>query len=75
VRYPRDSSTSRREETLLLPRAGDCISRGRALDLACFAAGIEAGGGEEGVRWQVWRRRGHTMSHPGFRGTKTRARI
>jgi predicted membrane protein len=44
---------------LLQPRAGNCISRGRALDPACFATGIEAGGGEEGVRWRVWRRRGH----------------
>ncbi|KAL5669842.1 hypothetical protein ACJX0J_022063, partial [Zea mays] len=35
---------------LLLPRAGDCISQGRALDPACFAAGIEAGGRQEGLR-------------------------
>jgi hypothetical protein len=45
---------------LLLPRAGDCISRGRAFDPACFAAGIEAGGREEGLRGRVWRRRGHS---------------
>jgi hypothetical protein len=44
---------------LLLPRAGDCIFRGRALDPACFAAGIEAGGREDGLRGRVWRRRGH----------------
>jgi hypothetical protein len=39
---------------LLLPRAGDCIFRSRALDPACFAAGIEAGGREEGLRGQTW---------------------
>jgi hypothetical protein len=44
---------------LLLPRAGDCISRGRALDPACFAAGIEVGGREEGLRGRVWWCRGH----------------
>jgi hypothetical protein len=48
---------------LLLPRAGDCISRGRALDPACFAAGIEAGGREAGVRRRVWRRRARTTSN------------
>jgi hypothetical protein len=61
VRYPRDGSTSRREETSASSyRAGDCISRGRALDPACFAAGIEAGGREEGLRGRVWWRRGHS---------------
>jgi hypothetical protein len=35
---------------LLLPCASDCIFRGQALDPACFAAGIEAGGREEGLR-------------------------
>jgi hypothetical protein len=45
---------------LLLPRASDYISRGRALNPACFVAGIEAGGGEEGVQWWVWRRRSHS---------------
>jgi hypothetical protein len=35
---------------LLLPRAGDCISLGRALDPTCLAASIEAGGREEGLR-------------------------
>ena len=42
---------------LLLPRAGDWIYRARALDPACFAAGIKAGGREAVVRWRVWRRR------------------
>jgi hypothetical protein len=41
----------------VLQRAGDCISRGGALNLACFAAGIEAGGREEGLRGRVCRRR------------------
>jgi hypothetical protein len=45
---------------LLLPRSGDCIYRARALDPACFAAGIEAGGREAAVRWRVWRRRAHS---------------
>ena len=50
---------------LLLPRAGDCIFRGRALDPARFAAGIEAGGREAAVRRRVCRRRARTPSNRG----------
>ena len=51
-----------------LPRAGDCIFRGRALDPARFAAGIEAGGREAAVRRRVCRRRART---PWNRGRAT----
>ena len=50
---------------VLLPRAGDCIFRGRALDPARFAAGIEAGGGEAAVRRRVCRRRARTPCNRG----------
>jgi hypothetical protein len=50
---------------LLLPHAGDCISRARALDPACFAAGIEAGGREDGLRGRVWQHRGHNPCNRG----------
>jgi hypothetical protein len=40
-----------------VPHAGDCVFRGRALDPARFAAGIEAGGREAAVRRGICRRR------------------